>query len=250
VSTAATNPPERPSNEATDEQLRIAREEGDAYGKAVAAMAADDTAVTRSSGDYLVAFVNEDAEGMYELAGGQLVWREAAPEATVHLEVAVADAGDGRFVPGLSVHVDVERDGDNLVCTDLPLLWHPFLYHYGGNAKLPDSGPYDVVVRIEAPTFMRHDPVNGKRYESPVQVRFDAVRFAHGRKLSPDAQPRGADASTAGPSSTRRGHDDWADAAAQARTASDEAARAPHDSAGVPSLGGSARDPGAAASSS
>jgi Fe2+ transport protein len=227
------------SNEATAEQLAVARQEGDAYGQAVQAMAGEDGARAVHAGDYLLAFVNEEAEGMYELEDGQLVWREAAPEANVHLEVAVADAADGRFVPGLSVHVDVERDGQRVVSTDLPFLWHPFLYHYGGNAMLPDAGPYDVQVSVSPAPFMRHDPVNGRRYAEPVVARFEKVSFVNGRKASPDAQPRGVDAPTAqGPGAMRKRARDWADDAAEARTADDPRVVTPRDAAGVPSIGG------------
>jgi uncharacterized protein involved in high-affinity Fe2+ transport len=198
VTSPATDPPARASNEATVDQLRVARDEGDSYAEALKAMADEDGAVVTRAGDYLIAFVNEEAEGMYERDGDRLVWREAAPQATAHLEVAVADGADGRFVPGLSVHVDVEQDGRTLVSTGLPFLWHPFLYHYGSNAKLPGTGPYDVTVRIDAPDFMRHDPINGRRYAETVTARFEKVMFASGRKESPDAQPRGAAAPTAG----------------------------------------------------
>ena len=197
MTTPAGDPPMRASNEATQEQLDVARTEGDAYGKALTAMADEDGAVTCRAGDYLVAFVNENAEGMYAPDGGRLVWREAAEEANSHLEVAVADAADGRFVPGLSVHLQVLRDGETLLASDLPFLWHPFLHHYGCNAELPGTGPYDVAIRISPPEYMRHDPINGKRYAEPVEVRFDRVKFTNGRKPSPDAQPRGADAPTA-----------------------------------------------------
>jgi hypothetical protein len=40
---------------------------------------------------------------------------------------------------------------------------------------------------------MRQDPVNGKRYERPVEAVFEDRRFPPGRKPSRDAQPRGAD---------------------------------------------------------
>lgn len=239
MSTRPANPPRGASNEATEEQLALARQEGDAYGRAVQAMAGEHGARAQHAGDLLLAFWNEEAEGLYELDGGRLVWREAARDANAHLEVAVADAGDGRFVPGLSVHVDVERDGQRLVSTDLPFVWHPFLYHYGGNAKLPDAGPFDVLVRVGPAPFMRHDPVNGQRYAEPVQARFENVVFANGRKESPAAQPRGADAPTAGgPGGIQRRPRDWADDAAEARTADDPRAVTPRDAAGIPSIGG------------
>src|SRR5512132_2275925 len=105
--------------------------------------------------------------------------------------------------PVLVVHEDAGQpdphrrltvlDGGELFTTTVPFLWHPYLYHYGTTAKVPGEGPYTVRVRIEAPAFMRHDPVNGKRYAESVQVVFEDRRFTPGREPSPDAQPRGPD---------------------------------------------------------
>jgi uncharacterized protein involved in high-affinity Fe2+ transport len=198
MTTPPHTPPMAASNEAEPDQLDVARAEGGAYARALQAMDEESGAVTRRAGDYLVAFVQEDAEGMYELADGRLVWREAPEEANAHLEIAVADAADGRFVPGLDIALTV-LDGDReLFTTPMPFLWHPYLYHYGTNARVPGEGPYTVRVHIAAPTFMRHDPVNGKRYAEPVEVVLPDRRFAPGRKPSPDAQPRGADTTYAG----------------------------------------------------
>jgi uncharacterized protein involved in high-affinity Fe2+ transport len=198
MTTQPHTPPMAASNEAEPDQLGVARAEGDAYARALQAMDEESGAVTRRAGDYLVAFVQENAEGMYELADGRLVWREAPEEANAHLEIAVADAADGRFVPGLDITLTVAEGDRELFTTTMPFLWHPYLYHYGTNAKVPGEGLYTVRVRIEAPTFMRHDPVNGKRYAEPVQVLFEDRRFTPGRKPSPDAQPRGADTGYAG----------------------------------------------------
>ncbi|MER7455976.1 iron transporter [Micromonospora sp. NPDC126480] len=186
-----------PSNEATREQLDVARNQGNAYHQAMQAMAKEEGAHTAQAGDYLIGFVNEETEGMYALDGDTLVWREAAEDANVHLEVAVADAADGRFVPGLAVHLELSRDGTPVLATDLPFLWHPFLHHYGTNAKVPGQGPYRVTIRIAPAGFMRHDPVNGRRYAQPVEVHFDNVTLNNGRKPSPDAKPRGSSAPTA-----------------------------------------------------
>ena len=194
MTTAEHEPPSSASNEADAEQLEIARAEGDAYGRALQAMDEESGSVTQRAGDYLVAFVQEDAEGMYAPDGsGGLVWYEAPEDANAHLEVAVADAGDGRFVPGLDVTLTVEQDGRELFTTPVPFLWHPFLHHYGTNAAVPGEGPYTVRIRIEAPTYMRHDPVNGKRYAEPVEVVFADRSFRPGRKPSPDAAPRGGE---------------------------------------------------------
>jgi len=198
MTTQPHTPPMGASNEAEPDQLEIARAQGGTYAKALEAMDEESGAVTQRAGDYLVAFVQENAEGMYELADGRLVWREAAEQANVHLEIAVADAADGRFVPALDITLTV-LDGDReLFTTTMPFLWHPYLYHYGTNARVPGEGPYTVRVRIDPPAFMRHDPVNGKRYEQPVELVFADRRFTPGRKPSPGATPRGEDAPFAG----------------------------------------------------
>lgn len=181
----------QPSNEAEPSQLDIARGEGDAYRRALEAMDRESGAIVKRAGEYVVAFVQEEAEGLYALGGGGLVWREAAEEANGHLEIAVADAADGRFVPNLDIRLTLRNDERELFTTDLPFLWHPFLHHYGCDVKVPDNGPYTVDVHIEPPGFMRHDPINGKRYAGAVDVRFEDVEFTPGRKPSPDARPRG-----------------------------------------------------------
>jgi hypothetical protein len=84
-----------------------------------------------------------------------------------------------------------------VLATELPFLWHPFLHHYGTNAAVPDEGPYRVSVRIAPAGFVRHDPVNGRRYAEPVEAHFENVGLTIGRKPSPDAEPRGAEAPTA-----------------------------------------------------
>jgi Fe2+ transport protein len=198
VTTEPHTPPMEASNEAEPDQLEIARAQGGTYAEALKAMDEESGAVTQRAGDYLVAFVQEHAEGMYEPVDGRLVWREAATEANVHLEIAVADAADGRFVPGLDVTLSVLEGDRELFTTTMPFLWHPYLYHYGSNARVPGEGPYTVRVRIDPPAFMRHDPVNGKRYEQPVELVFADRRFKPGRKPSPDASPRGDDAPYAG----------------------------------------------------
>lgn len=190
--TPAEKPPMERSNEAEPDQLEVARSEGDAYAKALDAMRKEEGGVVASAGNYLVGFVNEQAEGMYALEPSQgLVWREAPEEANAHLEVAVADAADGRFVPGLDVTVTLLDGERQLFTAQAPFLWHPFLYHYGFNAKVPGSGPFTVRIHIEPPSWMRHDPKNGARYGGPVDVVFEDVPFEPGRKPSPEAAPRG-----------------------------------------------------------
>jgi hypothetical protein len=40
---------------------------------------------------------------------------------------------------------------------------------------------YRLRVRVEPPTFMRHDEVNGRRFTSPVEVESDDVAVKRGQ---------------------------------------------------------------------
>jgi hypothetical protein len=171
------------TSEATQRQLDLAREQGEAYGRALRHMT-DDVAHDggeQPAGEYLVGYAIEEAEGMYEWAGGRLEWREPGEE-NLHVEIAVRDAGDGRFVPGLRVVVTlIGPDGQEVGTHEQPLLWHPMIYHYGRNWTVPADGEYTLRARIEPPTFMRHDEVNGCRFREPVDVEFQGVRVQRGQ---------------------------------------------------------------------
>lgn len=178
-------PPREPSDEADSQQLEMAKAEGDAYLKSLEYMVKDvaDAGDTQRAGDYLVGFAQERAEGMYMLQReGQLEWDEPEDE-NCHLEVAVADAADGRFIPYLTVHATLTpENGEAVGPVEIPFVWHPGVYHYGRNLKVPGDGRYDLQIRIEPPTFMRHDEVNGKRYAEAVEVTFAAVTITTGRE--------------------------------------------------------------------
>ncbi|WP_135366500.1 iron transporter [Halosimplex halophilum] len=174
----------QPSEEVDDRQLRLAREAGDAYRAAVDYMIEEvaHTGDTREAGDYVVGFAQEEAEGLYELVGeGEFEWREPDDE-NAHIEVAVADADDGRMVPGAEVSLRIsDRDGEQVEAATLPLLWHPGLYHYGANVRLPGDGTYTLEIRVEPPTMHRHDEENGDRYGEPVEVTFEGVDVKTGQ---------------------------------------------------------------------
>ncbi len=173
------------SDEADGAQLDLARSQGDAYGAAAETMVshvASDGGST-AAGDYVVSWAVEEAEGMYELAGSDLVWQEPEQE-NCHLEVVVRDAADGRFIPGLDVMATlIAQDGSKVGTHRQPFLWHPWLYHYGRNWAVPGDGRYRLQVTIEPPAFGRHDHANGRRFAEPVTVEFDGVRIVTGRKV-------------------------------------------------------------------
>ena len=71
MTTPAHDPPLAPSNEASEEELVVALEEGDAYAAALKAMADEDGAVTRRA-DVVVEFSGvRFANGRKEEPGGR-----------------------------------------------------------------------------------------------------------------------------------------------------------------------------------
>ncbi|GGO31757.1 iron transporter [Deinococcus humi] len=172
-----------PSEEADANQLKLARREGDAYQEALKYMANDvaDSGQLQRSGDYIIGYAQEKAEGMYELRGeGQLEWMEPTDE-NCHLEISVSDASDGRFLPYIKVYATLTGQGETVGPFEVPFLWHPGLYHYGKNIRVPGDGEYDLRVRIEAPTFMRHDKQNGERYAAGAEVTFKNIPVKTGQ---------------------------------------------------------------------
>lgn len=184
-------PPQVPSDEAKAEQLRLAEEQGDAYGRALGLMThkVAHGGQTRA-GEYLVGWAVEEAEGMYVPQGGKLVWQEPQEE-NAHVEISVRDGADGRFLPGLTVHATLLDPDGNEVGTHLqPFLWHPWIFHYGRNWRVPCDGKYTLRVRIDMPNFPRHDKRNGCRYTEPVEVEFTGVQIQRGCKQSHGEPPK------------------------------------------------------------
>lgn len=187
---AQKTPPQKPSMKPSDEadapQLRLAKKQGDAYMEALNYMATSVAqGCTQPAGSYIIGFAFEEAEGMYHVHDGTLTWHNPTPEENVHLEVAVCDGADGRFVPGLTVSVTlIDSKGKELGTHQHPFLWHPMLYHYGRNWHIPGNGSYTVRIHIDEPTFMRHDKINGQRYTGPVDVDFPNVQLETGQKMS------------------------------------------------------------------
>jgi uncharacterized protein involved in high-affinity Fe2+ transport len=181
---ATKNPPpmDPDTDEADAKQLELAREQGESYKRALEHMAnvvAHDGG-TQEAGEYLIGYAVEEAEGMYMWEDGELHWREPEDE-NLHVEIAVCDGSDGRFVPCLTVTGTlIDPDGNEVGSHEHPMLWHPMLYHYGRNWKVPADGRYTLKVRVDPPTFMRHDEVNGCRFKEPVETTFENVKVERG----------------------------------------------------------------------
>ena len=180
---ATQRPPMDPNTDEADEkQLDLARQQGESYRRALEHMAnnvAHDGG-TQTAGEYLIGYAVEEAEGMYDWEDGELVWHDPDGE-NLHVEIAVCDASDGRFIPCLTVTGTlVDPDGNEVGTHEHPMLWHPMLYHYGRNWTVPSDGTYKLHVRVDPPTFMRHDDVNGCRFKEVVEVTFDSVQVERG----------------------------------------------------------------------
>lgn len=175
--TPVSTPSMTASDEATGQQLEMARRQGEEYQKSLQHMATQvaNASGEQRAGEYIVAYAIERAEGMYHLENGELTWREPEGD-NAHIEISVRDAADNRFVPGLSVHVrTIDSTGADVGKHEVPFVWHPWLYHYGRNWTFPSSGAYTLEVEIDAPQFPRHDEMNGKRFADSVSVVFENV---------------------------------------------------------------------------
>lgn len=172
-----------PSDEGDRKGLELGKAQGEAMTRTLEHMMRDVAHDGREvqSGEYLVAYAVEEAEGMYVPRDGTLEWTEPDEE-NVHLEVAVRDAADGRLIPGLDIEVTLTApDGADVGTYRMPLLWHPYLYHYGRNWKVPGGGRYKLRVRFAPPTFARHDKKNGRRFIQGGDVTFENVDVRTGR---------------------------------------------------------------------
>lgn len=181
--TAAHKPPMQASNEGDSPGLKLAKKEGEAFMNTIKHMVEDiaERGEKKRAGEFIVGYAVEKAEGLYQLRNGELKW-EKPQEENIHIEVIVCDGADNRFIPNLEVSLTVkDADGKEIGTHKQPFLWHPYLYHYGRNWKVPGDGKYNFRVRIETPNFPRHDRINGKRYSEPVEVEFSDVELKTGK---------------------------------------------------------------------
>jgi len=171
------------SEEGDARGLALGRAQGEAFGRTLKHMIEDiaDGGAEIESGDYLIGYAVEKAEGMYAPRNGKLEWQEPKDE-NIHIEISVRDKADGRLIPGLDIDVTViDKDGKEIGTHRHPLLWHPYLYHYGRNWVVPGDGTYCLRVRFEPPQFHRHDKKNGDRFAKGADVTFEDVALETGQ---------------------------------------------------------------------
>ena len=177
------SPPMKSSGETSKEELQLAKSQGEAYTSALKKMSTEvaESGGEKRAGEYIIAYAVEKAEGLYHQKDGKLEWEEPKGK-NAHFEIAVRDSSDHRFIPGLDVRLTVlDSEGNEIGQHKMPFLWHPWLYHYGRNWKLPGDGKYTLKVHIDVPKFSRHDKKNGRRYAEPVEVEFKNVQVKTGK---------------------------------------------------------------------
>lgn len=134
--------------------------------------------------DYIITVCAEEAEGLYQLEDGELEWQDPKEGLNSHIEIIVQDADDKRFIPELNVHATLfTKDKEIIQEKYHPFLWHPYVFHYGANWRIPAEGEYWVELKISAPRFHRHDVVKGKKYPRMINITLGPLKMEAERKL-------------------------------------------------------------------
>jgi len=183
---APVTPPDAPSDEATADQLQLAREQGHAVDAAVAWFAGHGSVASASMGaaEYQITCVLRPPEGAWTGEAGGLQWRTDAGNAL--LSVIVQDGADRRLVPGLQVTARVwDAAGNAVAAAPLAYRWGAPVETYAAGLELP-AGPLRIRIEVEPPVYWRHDPVNGDRFAKPAFAEFTGLRFERaGQQAAP-----------------------------------------------------------------
>jgi uncharacterized protein involved in high-affinity Fe2+ transport len=175
-STSALMPTWEPSNEASQPQLRLARDQGDAAAAEVRWLLRNTLAAEMPAGEYHIAYAFTAPKGWWAPEDSGLAWHD--PSGNAHLAVYVRDGADGRPVPGLTVRTTLlDPAGRPADARELPFGWDAFMNEYGDNLSLPGAGTYTLRIRVDPPDYWRHDPVNGDRYTDSAVAEFTDVRL-------------------------------------------------------------------------
>lgn len=165
------------------EKIKLATDQGETYELALEKMKEEDVHASIEFEDYIISVCCEKAEGMYMQHDNDLRWMIPHREDNQHVEIVVQDKDDKRFLPGLNIFCTLYNEKmEEIAILNIPFIWHPFLFHYGMNCKIPGKGSYTVKVTVLKPMFHRHDEVMGKRYQNDVTVVLGPLILEPGRK--------------------------------------------------------------------
>lgn len=172
------------SNEATKDQLALAKAEGDSVNKCMQWLLQQKDIVSGqvNAGEYKITYAFSSPEGWYELSNDILTWHQPAVTSDAHLWLFVQDASDGRIVPPLSInYILLNEQGNVTDQNSINYAWIPLVNGYGNNIKLSGNGNYVLNVDISSMPYRRHDPYNGDRFtnhtKAVINVSIDTQKF-------------------------------------------------------------------------
>lgn len=174
-------------SEAMEGQKELAEHEGKAYDNTVHEMykQANDGRDT-TFGDYIVTYAIEYAEGYWHYEGDKFRYmaeNDMSGKTNGHVEVSVRDAGTGRFMHGLDVTATLTKaDGTSVSTKNVPFMWHPWLYHYGENWRVPKSDRYNLVLHIPPPSGRRYGKNAGAQFTRSIDLTFNNITVKAGQK--------------------------------------------------------------------
>lgn len=178
-----------PLSDAAAAATELAQAQGDAYHETLAALYDDtNSGAARPVGDYLAGYALDYALAAWEFDKdkNKFIYEidtEESARFNAHVEATVQEARTGRFVPGLHLTASLaDAQGHDLGTHELPFEWHPWVFHYGENWRVPRSGFYRLRLHADAPAFRRYGREVGRVFGHGFDVAFDSVRVVTGAK--------------------------------------------------------------------
>jgi uncharacterized protein involved in high-affinity Fe2+ transport len=165
----------------------LAKKAGEAYSNTLQTMykQANDGKDT-TTGDYFLACAVEYSEGYWYLKQQKLVYEmtnELSAAHNAHVEVVARDVRTGRFLHDLHVTATLYDNTGKKINTKMEMfMWHPWLYHYGENWRVPHAGKYRVHVHIDPPAYRRYGQTLGKQFVMPADMDFTDITIKTGQK--------------------------------------------------------------------
>lgn len=177
----------QPLSEEMESHQSLAKGPGKAYNNTLKEMykQANDGRDTITE-DYRVTYAIEYAEGFWHYEKDKFRYmaeNDMSGKTNAHVEVAVLDAKTGRFIYNLDVKATLKNDQGEIMGTlKEPFMWHPWLYHYGENWRVPKAGKYDLLVNIKPPSYRRYGKTYGNQFLKPVVINFNNIIIKTGQK--------------------------------------------------------------------
>ncbi len=172
---------------AMEERKDLAKAAGAAYGDTLQAMyqQANDGKDT-TDGDYFVAYAIEYSEGYWFYDDDDFRYKsenEQSAKTNAHFESLARDLQTGRFLPDLNTTITVAK-GDRQIGTFKQMfMWHPWLYHYGENWRVPKGDDdYRLHIHMDAPAYRRFGKTDGRQFTAPIDVDFKGVKVKTGER--------------------------------------------------------------------